>query len=155
MALTWTDNMRSPGDAARQGLDVRIDGPDGPLPDADLRRLFPGSRLTGVRLDRIRACPRVIVSMGDAIVAVATCVKSEREMRVPDVGIDADCPGARCPRRDVLHALLDGIELSSLAAGCGRVVISPPDTSMASLERRGYVRVNERCAGGWIEKTLT
>jgi hypothetical protein len=136
-------------------LDVRIDGPDDVLTHADLRRLFPGSSLTEVRLDRLRSGPRVIVALGDEVVAVATCRKSDGEMRVPDVAIDLPPDAARrWSPRDVLNALLDGIELSSIAAGCRRIIVNPPAASLALVERRGYTRVNERCAGGWIEKTL-
>jgi len=141
-------------------LDVRVTGPDIALSDGDLRRLFPGSSLTGVRLDRLREWPRAVVTLGDDIVAVATCRKSEGEMRVPDIGIDIPAMEAgyaaacRCSERDVINTLLDAVELASIAGGCRRVIVSPPRVSAGFLERRGYVRVNERCAGGWIEKSL-
>lgn len=136
-------------------LDVRVDGPDDLLTAADLRRLFPGSSLTDVRLDRLRTGPRVLVTLGDVIVGVATCRKSEGEMRVPDVAIDIPAAaGLRSSHRDVLNALLDGVELSSVAAGCRRIIINPPGGSLAFAERRGYRRINESCAGGWIEKSL-
>lgn len=136
-------------------LDVRVDGPDDRLTAADLRRLFPGSSLTDVKLDRLKSGPRVLVTLGDVIVGVATCRKSDGEMRVPDVAIDVPAAvGARSSPRDVLNALLDGIELSSIAAGCRRIVLNPPAGSLSFAERRGYRRVSERCAGGWIEKSL-
>jgi len=141
-------------------LDVRVTGPEcDELSDGDLRRLFPGSSLTGSRLDRLRQWPRVVVTFGDEIVAVATHQKTEGEMRVPDIGMDVP-PGdlgdgpCRCSERDILNTLLDAIELAGVAGGCRRVIVSPPRVSLAFLERRGYVRVNERCAGGWIEKTI-
>jgi hypothetical protein len=140
---------------AAASLDVRIDGPDDLLTHADLRRLFPGSMLTGPRLDRLRSGPRVIVSVAGEVLAVATCRKTDGEMRVPDVAIDVSSMMAgRWSQRDVLNALLDGIELSTIAAGCRRIIVNPPATSLAFVERRGYRRVNERCAGGWIEKTI-
>jgi hypothetical protein len=135
-------------------FDVRVIGPDcDALTDADLRRLFPGSCLTDVRLNRLRQWPRAVVSVGGRVAAVATCQKSECEMRVPDLGLDA--PAGGCFERDVLNALFDAIELGCVAGGCRRVIISPPRTSFGFLERRGYVRVNERCAGGWIEKNFS
>lgn len=141
-------------------LDVRVTGPDcDEISDGDLRRLFPGSSLTGSRLDRLRQWPRVVVTRGDEIVAVATHQKTETEMRVPDIGLDVP-PGdlgdgpCRCSERDILNTLLDAVELAGVAGGCRRVIVSPPRVSLAFLERRGYVRVNERCAGGWIEKTI-
>jgi hypothetical protein len=141
-------------------LDVRVTGPDcDELSDGELRRLFPGSSLTGSRLDRLRQWPRVVVTLGDDVVAIATCQKSGGEMRVPDVGLDVPVPDGnyavcRCSERDILNTLLDAVELACIAGGCRRVIVSPPRVSLAFLERRGYVGVNERCAGGWIEKTL-
>jgi hypothetical protein len=140
---------------AAPSLDVRVDGPDDLLTHADLRRLFPGSMLTDSRLDRLRRGPRVVVTLGEDVVAVATCSRIEGEMRVPDVAIDIPrgLLGQWSPR-DVLNALLDAIELSSIAGGCRRIVVNPPATSLAFAERRGYRRISERCAGGWIEKTI-
>jgi hypothetical protein len=94
-------------------------------------------------------------ALGGEVVAVATCRKTDGEMRVPDVAIDVP-PGVtdRWSPREVFNALLDGIELSTIAAGCRRIIVNPPATSLAFVERRGYRRVNERCAGGWIEKTI-
>jgi hypothetical protein len=146
--------------AETTALDVKVTGPDMELSDGDLRRLFPGSSLTGMRLDRLRQWPRVVISLGDDIVAVATCQKTEGEMRVPDIGMDIPAMESgyavicRCSERDILNTLLDAVELASVAGGCRRVIVSPPRVSLAFLERRGYVRVNERCAGGWIEKSL-
>jgi hypothetical protein len=141
-----------PSDVAAQTLDVRVSGPDSePVFDADLRRLFPGGALTHERLDRLRTWPRVLVCCGDRPVAIATCQKTEVELRVPEIGIDSDCG---CSTREVYNVLLDALEIAGLAGGCRRVVINPPRTSVAFMERRGYHRVAECCAGGWIEKTL-
>lgn len=143
-----------------EGLDVRVTGPDcDVLSDADLRRLFPGGALTEPRLNRLREWPRVVIVFDGRVVGAATCQKSEGEMRVPDLGIDAPrpaCgrPSVRCGERDIVNALLDAVELACIAGGCRRVIISPPRMSLAFLERRGYRGVNERCAGSWIEKTL-
>jgi hypothetical protein len=84
-------------------------------------------------------------------VAVATCQKTEFELRVPEIGMDPDCD---CNEREVLHALLDALEIAGLAGGCRRIVLSPPKVSVAFLERRGYTRITECCAGGWVEKML-
>jgi hypothetical protein len=144
-------NTASP-EVAVSPLDVRVNGPDcDPVVDADLRRLFPGNALTHERLDRLRTWPRVVVVCGDRPVAVATCQKTEVELRVPEIGLDADCG---CSERDVLNALLDALEIAGLAGGCRRVVINPPRASLAFMERRGYSRVTECCAGGWLEKAL-
>jgi hypothetical protein len=143
-------------------IEVRVCGGDcEPMSDADLRRLFPGSSLTQGRLERLRALPRVLVIMGDRTVAAATCQKVETELRVADLGIDAAACGLRLvggppqPReREIINALLDAVEVACLAAGCQRIILNPPKVPLAFLERRGYTRVDERCAGGWIEKIL-
>jgi hypothetical protein len=158
--------MHRPARPRRQpdtpAIEVRVCGGDSePMSDADVRRLFPGSALTQGRLERLRELPRVLVSMGDRIVGTATCQKVETEMRVPDLGIDAVGFGLRLvggppqPReREIINALLDAVEIAGLAAGCHRIVLNPPRVSLAFLERRGYTRVDERCAGGWVEKIL-
>jgi hypothetical protein len=143
-------------------IEVRVCGGDcEPMSDADLRRLFPRSSLTQARLDRLRDLPRVLVLMGERTVGVATCQKVEEELRVPDLGIDSTVGGLRLvggppqpKEREVINALLDAVEVACLAAGCSRIVLSPPRVSLGFLERRGYRRVDERCAGGWVEKTI-
>jgi hypothetical protein len=138
--------------AADTVLEIHVQGPDaGAVSDADLRRLFPGAALTERRLERLRDWPTVTVSCRNRIVALATCKKTETELRVPDLAIDADAP---CDSHDVLVALLEAVELAGLAGGCARIVIMPPRQSPSVLERRGYAAIRERCAGGWLEKTL-
>jgi hypothetical protein len=57
-------------------------------------------------------------------------------------------------RRRALYALLDAIELASVAGACRRIVLIPGTDAIAVLERRGYAAVNEGCAGAWMEKAL-
>lgn len=150
------------GQPESPAMEVRVCGGDcEPMSDADLRRLFPGSSLTQARLDRLRDLPRVLVIMGDRTVGAATCQKVEAELRVPDLGVETSVGGLRLvggppqPReREVINALLDAVEVACLASGCSRIVLSPPKVPLAFLERRGYRRVDERCAGGWVEKIL-
>jgi hypothetical protein len=133
-------------------LEIRVTGPDcEPVGAGDLRRLFPGSALTQARLDRLREWPRVAVMCGDHIAAIATCQKTDIEMRVPDIGMDGSCG---CSMHAVLHALLDAVELAGVAGGCRRLVLMPPKDFPGALTRRGYVAIAERCAGGWLEKLL-
>lgn len=137
----------------RDTFDVTVNGPDcEPVNDADLRRLFPGSALTQGRLDRLRQWPRVAVSCGRTLIAIATCQKMELELRVPEIGLDLECG---CDGREVLTALFDAIELAGLAGGCRRIVVNPPKVSVGFLERRGYHPISEGCAGSWIEKALS
>jgi hypothetical protein len=133
-------------------FEVRVNGPDcEPVGEADLRRLFPGSMLTQGRLDRLREWPRVAVTCGETVIAVATCQKVELELRVPEIGLDLECG---CDGREVLTVLFDAIELAGLAGGCRRLVVNPPRVSLGFLERRGYHSISEGCAGSWIEKSL-
>ena len=133
-------------------LDVRVCGPDcETLTPADLRRLFPGSALTEARLDRLQTWSRIAVTCKGFVIAVATCQKTETELRVPEIGIDLS---AGCDQEAVMSVLLDALELAGLAGGCRRLVVMPPKVPAAFLRRRGYSAISERCAGAWLEKTL-
>ena len=149
--------MRSYSDTSvrpiRDTYDVSVNGPDcEPVADVDLCRLFPGSTLTQGRLDRLRTWPRVSVSCGRTLIAIATCQTMDLELRVPEIGLDLDC---NCDSREVLTVLFDAIELAGLAGGCRRIVVNPPKVSLGFLERRGYRSISEGCAGSWIEKALS
>jgi hypothetical protein len=139
-------------------LDVSVEGPDCPrLSDGDLRRLFPGSTLTGVRLNRLRNWPRLVVRLEGVPIALATYTQIDGETQIPDFAVDLPArlkstDGAL--RRRALYALLDAIELASVAGACRRIVLIPSTDAIAVLERRGYAAVNEGCAGAWMEKAL-
>lgn len=143
-------------------LEIRVCGGDcDPISDPDLRRLFPGKALTQARLDRLRELPRVLVMMGDRTVGTATCQKVEAELRVADFAVDGTIPGPRlvgAPRppreREIVNAMLDAVEIACLAAGCHNIILNPPRVPVGFLERRGYTRVDEQCAGGWVEKRV-
>lgn len=133
-------------------LDIRVNSPDSePLGSADLWRLFPGAALTEARLDRLCQWPRISVCCGARIVAVATCQKTDTEMRAADIGFDQSCG---CSLRAILDALVDALELAGLAGGCRRLVLLPPSRAVPYLERRGFTTISERCAGAWLEKIL-
>lgn len=143
------------GDAV---LDVMVEGPEGRrLTDADLRRLFPGTALTGVRLNRLCNWPRLVVRVDDAPVALATYTQHDGETQIPDFALDVparqNADGTL--RRRVLDALIDAVQLASLAGACRRIVLIPPPNAVSMLERRGFKVINEGCAGAWMEKSLT
>ena len=140
-------------------LDVMVEGPEARhLSDADLRRLFPGSTLTDVRLNRLRNWPRFVVRLDEVLLGVATYTQFDGETHIPEVAVDVP---ARLKRlhpaidRRVLFALLDAIELASMAGACRRIVVIPPQQAVAVLERHGYIGYREGCAGAWMEKSLT
>jgi hypothetical protein len=135
------------------GLNARIDDAGcPPLSEGDLRRLFPGSNLTDRRLDRLRTWLRVVITHEDRLVGVATCRETDGEMRVPDVALDRD--EKELGVHQILHALLDAIELAATAGNCRSIVMSTPPVSPTWLQRRGYRAVRESCAGGWLEKSI-
>jgi hypothetical protein len=141
----------------RAALDVVVDGSDARgLTDADIRRLFPGATLTGVRLNRLRNWPRVVVRVDDKAAGVATYTQTPFELQIPDFAVSipsavgADRGGLT---KRVLDALLNAIEVASLAGGCHRIVLIP-SAGAGDLERRGYMVVREGCAGAWMEKSL-
>lgn len=141
----------------RVALHVLVEGPDvRGLSDADVRRLFPGRTLTGVRLNRLRNWPRVVVRVDDIPVGLATYTQTPFEMQIPDFAVSVptavSSERARLAER-VLDALLDAVELASLAGGCHRIVLIP-SVDGADLERRGYVVIREGCAGAWMEKSV-
>lgn len=135
------------------GLNARIDDAGcPPLSEADVRRLFPGSALTERRLDRLRSWLRVVITHGDRPVGVATCRESDGELRVPDIALDREEQALGV--HQILHALLDAIELAATAGNCRSIVMSTPPVSPGWLQRRGYREVRESCAGAWLEKPL-
>lgn len=140
-------------------LDVMVEGPESRrLTDGDLRRLFPGSALTGVRLNRLRNWPRLVVRLDDVPVALATYTQLDGQTQIPDFALDvpprADA-GDGTLRRRALDALLDAVQLASLAGACRRIVLIPPREAVTMLERRGFSTISEGCAGAWMEKSLT
>jgi hypothetical protein len=142
----------APVTAVSTALEVKVLGPHcEPITDVDIRRLFAGSSLTGQRLDRLRGWPRMLILCGDHLVGAATCQRIEDELLVPDVGVNV---GTSCSEKEVVNALLDGLETACLAGGSRRVVLSPPRASLAILERRGYHTIKASCAGCWIEKIV-
>ena len=137
-------------------LDLRVEGPEARgLTDADLRRLFPG-RATGDRLNRLRNWPRIVVRVDDVPVGVATYTQTPIETHVPDFSVEIPRPLELEHRHlapQVLDALIEAIEIASLAGGCRRVVLIPTSSDIG-LARRGYVCVSEGCGGSWMEKSL-
>lgn len=137
-------------------LDLRVEGPEvSGLTDADISRLFPGQN-SGERLNRLRNWPRIVVRTDDVPVAVATYTQTPIETQVPEFSvaippaIESNHPDLR---RQVMAALIDAIEIASLAGGCRRIVIVPTGR-IKDLLRHGYVAVSEGCGGSWLEKSL-
>jgi hypothetical protein len=133
---------------------VRVEGPDdGLLHATDAERLFPDdSTITRAqRRRRLEACPRVVATAGGRVVGLAICRQVDREMRALDFAISLPAP--RVVRDDgvtmlrVFHAMLDVIEVASTAGGCDHILVCPPRVPGGTLERRGYVAVDDADAG--------
>jgi len=137
-------------------LDLRVEGADARgLTDGDVRRLFPGPT-TGERLNRLRNWPRIVVRIDDVPVGVATYTQTPIETQIPDFAVEIphsfDVDHANV-RRQVVDALLDAIQIASLAGGSRRIVVVPA-SCIKDLFRHGYLAVTEGCGGSWLEKSL-
>lgn len=129
---------------------VQVVGTDAtPVPPADLARLFPRLRPFSPRFDRLAQSPRVEVSDGTRLVGLAVYLRAGDELRVPEL---AAAPAASASTRDVLNTLFDALEVACLAGGYRRLIVTPPPTALAMLQRRGFELVREGCAGAWLEK---
>jgi hypothetical protein len=128
-------------------------GPDnGGVAPADLRRLFPGQRLTAARRNRLGRGGRILAMCGSRVVGMAAYDRAEGELRVYEIGMD---PGSSCGTDEIASGLLDALELACMASGARRLLLSPRAALTGSLmRRRGYVTVGEATGGAWIQKTF-
>jgi hypothetical protein len=136
------------------GLQVALVGPDAPGPSVpDLRRLFSGRTLSRARRERLATATKIVARHGGRALGLAAYDCAGDDLRVVEVALEPSlCFGAQ----DVLHQLLDAIELAALAGGCRRIVLLPAAIVAATqLNRLGFSLVTEDCAGGWLEKRLS
>ncbi len=134
-------------------MHFRVLGPDsgGPTP-TDLRRLFKGQRMTAARRSRLGLSGRILSMCGTRVVGLAAYERSERELRVTELGLDQT---SACGTDEIAIGLLDALELACMASGARRLVLLPRATlADALLRRRGYVSIAEGAAGNWFEKTF-
>jgi hypothetical protein len=132
-------------------MQFRVLGPDSTgLSPTDLRRLFPGQRLTAARRNRLKQGGRILALCGVRVVGLAAYERTERELRVGEVGAD---PDSACGTDAIANGLLDALELACLAGGVHRLVLLPrAGLADSILRRRGYTAVAEVAAGTWFEK---
>jgi hypothetical protein len=127
-------------------------GPDGGGPSpADLRRLFRGQRLTPARRLRLSHGGRILALCGPRVVGLVAFERSDRELRVGDVGLDTQ---SICGGEAIANGLLDALELACLASAARRLVILPRvELPGEVLRRRGYTTLSDGgAAGAWFEK---
>jgi hypothetical protein len=129
---------------------VQVLGADAePVPPVDLARLFPRLRPFSPRFDRLAQSARIEVTRDDELVGLAIYLRADDELRVPELAVN---PGPHNGVREVLNTLFDALEVSCLAGGHRRLIVTPPPSALAMLQRRGYELVREGCAGTWLEK---
>ncbi|MEW5983728.1 MAG: hypothetical protein AB1806_15355 [Acidobacteriota bacterium] len=144
-------------DLARTGgpapIQFRVLGPESRGPSfADLRRLFPGQRLTGARRVRVSKGGRILAVCGTCVVGLAAYEQSDNEIRVFELGVD---PQSACGTDQIAGGLLDALELACMAAGARRLLLLPRARVAGDLlRRRGYMAVAAGAAGGWSEKVF-
>jgi hypothetical protein len=142
------DYARSPMPTAMQ---FRVLGPDSGGPStADLRRLFRGQRLTTARRNRLEQAGRILALCGNRVVGLVAYERTDRELRVGEVGVD---PESACGTVEVASGLLDALELACMAGGACRLVLLPrAHLDDGLLRRRGYTMIAGSAAGTWFEK---
>ena len=85
------------------------------------------------------------------LVGLAIYLRAEDELRVPELGVSATSSAGA---HDVLNVLFDALETACLAGGHRRLIVTPPATALAMLQRRGYTLIREGCAGTWSKRSL-
>ena len=132
-------------------MHFRVLGPDtAGVSVADLRRLFRGQRLTPARRSRLEQGGRILALCGRRVVGLAAYDRSDRELRVEEVGIDAT---SACAPAEIADGLLDALELGCVAGSVRRLVLLPQTALMDDvLHRRGYAAIAKVTAGTWYEK---
>lgn len=148
MAMSLADYARSGGG---DPVHFRVLGPESRGPSfADLRRLFPGQRLTGARRVRVSSGGRILAFCGARVAGLAAYEQADNEVRVYELGVD---PQAACGTESIATGLLDALELACLASGARRLLLLPRTRVDADLlRRRGYTAISAGSAGGWSEK---
>jgi hypothetical protein len=134
-------------------IQFRVLGPESRGPSfADLRRLFPGQRLTGARRVRVSMGGRILAVCGNRVAGLAAYEQTHNELRVYEMGVD---PQSACGPDSIAAGLLDALELACMAAGARRLLLLPRARVASDLlRRRGYAPVAAGAAGGWSEKVF-
>lgn len=129
----------------------RVLGPDaGGVSITDIRRLFKGQRLTQARRGRLERGGRLLALCGRRVVGLAAYDRSDRELRVEELGIDTT---SVCPPAVIADGLLDALELGCVAGNVRRLVMMPRVGALDGvLQQRGYASIAKGPHGTWYEK---
>ena len=132
-------------------MHYRVLGPDaGGVSRGELRRLFQGQRLTLARRARLEQGSRILALCGRRVVGLAAYSRTDRELRVEEIGLDttSDCAPAH-----IAEGLLDALELGCVAGSVRRlVVLTRTGLFDQVLQSRGYAAIAQVAAGTWFEK---
>ena len=132
----------------------RVLGPYAPVDSHDLDRVFSGNstRPDGPRLERLTVSSKILVLYDSRVVGIVAYENHGEDLRVHELAL---APGtAYCSER-IIDVALDALELACLAGGARRIVVtSRAGMCRPPLWRRGFVRIDEGCAGTWLEKTF-
>lgn len=116
----------------------------------ELRRLFRGRRLTAARRSSLERGGRILALCGARVVGLAAYERTDRELRVGEIGIDSE---SACGADTIAGGLLDALELSCVAGGVLRLILLPrAGLAEQALRRRGYAAISQVAAGTWFEK---
>jgi len=132
-------------------MQFRVLGPDSGGPtQTDLRRLFRGQRMTAARRSRLGQSGRILALCGLRVVGLAAYERSERELRVTELGLDQT---SACGTDEIAGGLLDALELACMASGARRLLLLPRAAlADALLRRRGYSSIADGPGGNWFQK---
>jgi hypothetical protein len=132
-------------------MHYRVLGPDtGGVSVADLRRLFRVQRLTSALRGRVERGNRIVALCGRRVVGLAAYHRTDRELRVEEVGVDST---SACTPAEIVDGLLDALELGCVAGSVRRLVLLLRTALFDEvLERRGYAAIARVAAGTWYEK---
>ena len=129
----------------------RVLGPDaGGVSAGEIRRLFKGQRLTPARRTRLERGGRILALCGRRVVGLAAYDRSDRELRVEEIGVDAT---SACTPAAIADGLLDALELGCVAGNVRRLLLMPRvGTFDDVLRQRGYAAIAKGPNGAWYEK---
>jgi hypothetical protein len=132
-------------------MHYRVLGPDtGGISIGDLRRLFRGQRLTPARRSRLEQGGRILALCGRRVVGLAAYERSDRELRVEEIGVDST---SACAPAEIANGLLDALELGCVAGSVRRLVLLPAAGLFDDVLRtRGYTAIGRAASGTWYEK---
>lgn len=135
-------------------MNIDVLDPGAPINSDDLDGVFRGNgkRPARRRFERATACPKMLVLDGSHVMGLVVYEIHNDELRVHEL---ATALKTGCEPEEIIDVALDALELACVAGGTHRLVVtSRAGTCWPALSRRGFARIDKRCAGGWFEKAF-